>query len=74
MSHEMRKTVECDMDKFGSPGGSERMIALLGDRWQPQRAEQEGEKMSTTVRKNEGTTRHCTWKNENERPNVGGLC
>ena len=38
----MRKIDECGMDKFGTVDSSEKTIAILGDRWWPQRAKQEG--------------------------------
>ena len=39
---EMRKIVECDMEKFGTLD-SEKTIAILGDRWWPKTAKQEGD-------------------------------
>ena len=45
---EMRKIVECDMEKFGTLD-SEKTIAILGDRWWPKTAKQEGDKKSKTV-------------------------
>ena len=42
---EMRKVDECDMEKFGTLDDSEKTIAILGDRWWPQTAKQEGEKI-----------------------------
>ena len=39
---EMRKVDECDMEKFGTLDSSEKTIAILGDRWWPQTAKQEG--------------------------------
>ena len=38
---EMRKMDECDMEKFGALDGSEKTIAILGDRWWPQTAKHE---------------------------------
>ena len=35
---EMRKVDECDMEKFGTLDDSEKTIAILGDRWWPQKA------------------------------------
>ena len=32
---ETRKIDECDVEKFGTLDGSERTIAVLGDRWWP---------------------------------------
>ena len=45
---------------------NEKMAAILGDRWWPQNAKQEGDKISKTFLCN-------TWKKRNERPNVGGV-
>ena len=42
---EMRKMDECDMEKFGALDGSEKTIAILGDRWWPQTAKQKGGKI-----------------------------
>ena len=41
----MSKIDECDMDKFGTLDGSEKTIAILGDRWS-QTAKQEGDNTS----------------------------
>ena len=38
LSEDMRKTDECDMEKFGTVDGSEKTIAILGTRWWPQKA------------------------------------
>ena len=43
---EMRKIDECDMEKFGTLDSSEKTIAILGDRWWPQTAKQQGDKIS----------------------------
>ena len=54
------------MEKFGTLYSSERTNAILGDRWWPQTAKQEADKM----RKNP----ICyIWKKRNEHPNVGGV-
>ena len=37
---------ECDMEEFGGLESSEKTIAILGDRWWPQTAKQEGDKIS----------------------------
>ena len=37
---------ECDMGKSGTPDSSGKTIAVLGDRWWPQTAQHEGDKMS----------------------------
>ena len=42
----MRKIDECDMEKFGTLDSSEKTIAILGDRWWPQTAKQEGHEIS----------------------------
>ena len=34
----MRKIGECDAEKFGTLDGSDQTIAILGDRWWPQKA------------------------------------
>ena len=44
MLAEMRKTDECDMEKFGTLD-SDKTIAVLGDRWWPQKAKQERDKV-----------------------------
>ena len=42
---EMGKIDEFDMEKFGTLGiNSEKMITVLGERWGPQTAKQEGGK------------------------------
>ena len=43
---EVRQIDECDVDKFGTLDSSERTIAILGERWWPQTAKQEGGKLS----------------------------
>ena len=61
----MRKIDQCHMEKFGTPDSSEKTIAILGGRWWPQKAKQEGDKMSKT--------KLCDTRiKRNERPNVGG--
>ena len=55
---------ECDMEKFGTLDSSEKTIAILGDRWWPQTAKQEGGKISKANLCN-------TWKKRNEHPTVG---
>ena len=62
----MRKIDECDVDKFGTLDSSEKTIAILGDRWWPQTAKQEGDKISKKFLYN-------IWKRRHERPNVGGV-
>ena len=42
----MRKIDECGMEKFGTlDSSSEKTIAILGDRWWPQTAKQQGDKI-----------------------------
>ena len=62
----MMKIDECVMEKFGTLDSSEKTIAILGDRWWSQTAEQEGDKISKKFLCN-------TWKKRNERPIVGGV-
>ena len=52
---EMRKVDECGMEKFGTLDSSEKTIAILGDRWWPQTAKQEGYTISKKLLGN-------TWK------------
>ena len=40
----MREIDECDMEEFSTLESSEKTIAVLGDRWWPQAAIQEGDK------------------------------
>ena len=48
MLEDMTKIDECDMEKFGTLDGSEKTNAILGDRWWPQTAKQEGGEISKT--------------------------
>ena len=41
---ETRQLDDCDMEKFSTLDNSEKTIAILGDRWWPQKAKQEGDK------------------------------
>ena len=43
---EMRKIDECDIENFGTLDSGEKTIAILGDRWWPQKAKQQGDKTS----------------------------
>ena len=43
---EMRKIYECNMEQFGTLDSSEKTIAILGDRWWPQKAKQQVDKTS----------------------------
>ena len=42
----MRKLDVCDMGEFGRLESSEKTIAILGDRWWPQMAKQDGDRIS----------------------------
>ena len=48
MLEKMKKMAEYDIHEFGTLDSSERTIAILGDRWWPQTAKQEGDKISKT--------------------------
>ena len=63
---EMMKLDECDMEEFGKLESSEKTIAILGDRWWPQTAKQEGDRVSEQFLCN-------IWKKRTERPNAGGV-
>ena len=63
---EMRKLDLCDMEEFDRQESSEKTIAILGDRWWPQTAKQDGDRISKQFTRS-------TWKKRNERPNVGGV-
>ena len=43
---EMMKFEICDMEEFGRLESSEETIAILGDRWWPQTAKQDGDRIS----------------------------
>ena len=62
----VRKIDECDMEKFGTLDSSEKTIAILGNRWWPKTAKQEGDKIRKEFLCN-------VWGKSNERPNVGGV-
>ena len=62
----MEKLDLCDMEEFGGLESSEKTIAILGDRWRPQTAKQEGYRIGKQFLCN-------IWKKHNERPNVGGV-
>ena len=59
----MGKLDVCDMEEFSRPESSEETIAILGGRWWPQTAKQDGDRISTQFLRN-------IWKKRNERPNV----
>ena len=63
---EMRKIDECDLEKFGALDSSEKTIAILGEGWWPQTANQEGDKISKKFLCN-------IWEKRNEHPNVAGV-
>ena len=42
----MRKIDEFGMDKFGTLDSREKTVAILGDRWWPQTAKQQRDKIS----------------------------
>ena len=62
----MGKLDVCDMEELGRLESSEKTTAILGDRWWPQTAKQDGDRISKQFL--------ChVWKKRNERPNVGGV-
>ena len=63
LEEEIRKLDVCDMKVFGRLGSSQKTIAIPGDRWLPQTAKQDGDRISKHFL--------CIWKKRNERPNVG---
>ena len=54
------------MKEFGRLESSEKTIAILGDRWRPQTAKQDGDRISKQSLRN-------IWKKRNRRPNIGGV-
>ena len=46
LEEEMRKLDVCDMEDFGRLERSEKTIAIPGDRWWPQLAKQDGDRIS----------------------------
>ena len=54
------------MEEFGRLESSEKTIAILGDRWWPQTAKQERDRISKQFLCN-------IWQERNGRPNVGGV-
>ena len=62
----MRKLHVCDMEEFGRLEGSEKTIAILGDRWWPQTEKQDGDRISKQFLRS--IRKKC-----NERPKVGGV-
>ena len=66
LDEEMRKLDECDMEEFGRLDSSQETMAILGCRWWPQTAKQDGDRISKQFL--------CSmWKKRNECPNVGGV-
>ena len=64
LEEEMREIDEWDIEEFDTLDSNEKTIAVLGDRWWPQAAKQEGDKISKTFL--------CImWKQHHERPIVG---
>ena len=54
------------MEEFGRLECREKTIAVLGDRWWPQTAKQDGDRICKHFL--------CSiWKKRNERPSVGGV-
>ena len=49
---EMRKIDECDLEKFGTLDSSEKTIAILGDKWWPRTAQQQGDTTSKKYTRN----------------------
>ena len=64
---EIIKLAVCDMEAFGRLESSEKTIDILGDRWWPQAAKQDGDRISKQFLRS-------TWKKRDECPNVGGRC
>ena len=62
----MRKLDVCAIEEFGRLSSSEKTIAILGYKWWPQTAKQDGDWISKQFLRN-------TWKERNEPPNVGGV-
>ena len=62
----MRKLDPCDMKEFDRQESSEKTISILGDKWWPQKAKQDGDSISKQFLCN-------LWKKRNERRNVGGV-
>ena len=63
---EMRKLDGYAMEEVRRLESSEETIAILRDRWWPQTAKQDGDRISKQFLCN-------MWKKRNERPNVGGV-
>ena len=62
----MRKLSVRNMEEFGRLESSEETTAILGDRWWPQTAKQDGDRISKRFLRG-------ICKKHNERQNVGGV-
>ena len=62
----MRKVDACDMEEFGRLESSEKTNVILGGRWWPQTAKQDGDRISKQFLCN-------IWNKRNERRNVGDV-
>ena len=49
LEEKRRKFDECGMEEFGGQGSSEKTFAILGDRWWPQTAIQDGDRKTVSV-------------------------
>ena len=49
LEEEIRQIDECDTEKFSALDSSEKTIAVLGDRWWPQKAKQQGHRVTKNV-------------------------
>ena len=66
LEEEVRKLDVCDMEEFDRLESSEKTIAILGNRWWPQTAKQDGDRISKQFL-------YSIWNKRNERPNVVGV-
>ena len=66
LEEEMGKLDGCDTEEFGRVQSSEKTIAILGDRWWPQTAKQDGDRISKQFLCN-------IWKKRDERSSVRGV-
>ena len=66
LEEEMMKIDGCGMEKFDTPDNIEKTIAILGDRWGPQTAKQQGDKINKKF--------PCDIRKKRDgRPNVGDV-
>ena len=49
LKEEMREIDQCDMEEFATLDSSEKTIAILGGRWWPPAAKQEGDEISKKI-------------------------